>query len=884
MSEYYIDEQYLTNESDVEQKVVLSLLSKPEPLGLGFNNFHIQSKLNLRKLEIEKRQKARLYYPDYVILIDGLPLMVVEVKNNSDDLEEGYREARMYAHEINSLFPENLNPCRLVIAIHGRRLLAGSWDSMPLIDVDVNDWVMSNAGFSELVDNFGSSKLIKLSKNLKETLKTSAIYRRPINLLGGKDIQNQQIKNTFGETISIQYRHLFNPTEEAEREDIVRNAYVKVDKHLSHVDPIDKLIRKKISPSAIEANEIEDNTTPKEITLKLNNAREYNNQLLLLIGSVGSGKTTFMSYLKEIALDDAVSKSLAWIRLDLNAAPVNNIEIYTWLKNNICENIINSQSTIDLDDPDIIKEVYKDNFIAFDKMAGKLLKKDSDTYNEKLFEQIIKWRGDIDLTLESYIKYFIHNKGKELIIVLDNCDKRNLEEQLLMFEVATWLKDSIKTIVFLPLRETTFDHYRNQKPLDTVVKDLIFRINPPPLEKVIYSRIRYADRLSDKDKAGNYYTLPNGFRVHYPSTDEIFYLKSILKSLFQNNFFKKLITGLAGRDIRKGMEIFLDFCKSGHIPEMEIVKMKHNEGNYEISNHIISRVLLRGNKMYYNDANARIKNLFYSDPGDDLPNPFLRINILEWLSSRNRIKGPSGITGFWQVNDVIKDLVKLGHNADRLLADLRYMTKYGLIISESQKEDSLNYEELISINSTGFIHLELLNNMDYLSACSEDVWYSKETIAIEIAKRISNKTKDHHFSISTTLENSKDLIGYLKDVNNNFFVVQQEFLSEDAYKPPLDFENIEAKLKSFSEFKGYTSESNLPKYAKGDEVVGKIVKITAYGLICNLDNKKISGFIHISDIENENFYDDNIYHIGQEVQVIIKQYKPDHKRYNIKFK
>lgn len=881
MSEYFIEEKHLLNESDVEQKVVFKLLTTDEPSGLGFKSYHIQTKLNLRKLEIEKRAKAKLYYPDYVILIDGLPLIVIEVKKNDEDLEEAYREARMYAHEINSLFPDDLNPCQHVIAIHGRSLLAGSWDSAPSLDIKINNWVMTNEDFGALVDNFGARKCLKKVKNLKETLKTSVIYRRPLNLLGGKDIQNQQTKNSFGETISIQYRHLFNPTDEAERKDIVENAYVKVEKHLSHVDAIDRLIRKKISPSLLEANEIADNTVPIEITNKLKNARDYNNQLLLLIGSVGSGKTTFISYLKEIAIDKSVSENLFWVRLDLNAAPVNKAEIYNWLKMSIINSLKNSNAEVDVDDFDTIAKIYEDRFQAFNKVALKLLK-DSDKYNEKLFEEINKWKDDTDLTLASYINHFVHAKEKEMIVVLDNCDKRSLEEQLLMFDVATWLKENVKTIVFLPLRETTFDHYRNQKPLDTVVKDLIFRINPPSLEKVIYSRIKYADRLIKKG-GNNYYTLPNGFRVQYPSNEEIFYLKSILTSLFQNKFFRRLISGLAGRDIRQGIEIFLDFCKSGHITESQILKIKHSEGKEPLPNMVISRVLLRGNRIYYSDANARIKNLFYSDPSDDLPNPFTRLNILTWLNTRRRIKGPSGIMGFFKVDVLVGELTKLGHSSERVMSELKTMIKNGLVISESQNVDSVNFEELVSINSTGYIHLELLNNIDYLSACSEDVWYAKETIADAIAERISNRTKSKHFSTTSLISNSLDLLEYLKEVNKNFYSVQKKFLSEDAYTSALDFDDVESKIKSFTELIDvqYIEEKN--KYERGDIVKIKIVSITQHGLMCIINgNKKVVGFLHVSEIDNKNFYEDGTYIIGEELMAIVKEFKAEHRKYNLK--
>ncbi|GAL79536.1 hypothetical protein JCM19274_2044 [Algibacter lectus] len=182
-----------------------------------------------------------------------------------------------------------------------------------------------------------------------------------------------------------------------------------------------------------------------------------------------------------------------------------------------------------------------------------------------------------------------------------------------MFEVANWIKDNIQAIVFLPIRDTTFENYKHDKPLDTVVKDLIFKINPPSLEQVLSARISYISKLSNSNNDG-YYFLDNGIKVKYPSKEEENYLNSILSSLFSNNFFKNLISGFTGRNIRNGIEIFLDFCKSGHINDSEITKILKSEGKYILPNHLISKVFIRGSKVYYTDLNSRIKIYFLVFP------------------------------------------------------------------------------------------------------------------------------------------------------------------------------------------------------------------------------------------------------------------------------
>ena len=251
-------------------------------------------------------------------------------------------------------------------------------------------------------------------------------------------------------------------------------------------------------------------------------------------------------------------------------------------------------------------------------------------------------------------------------------------------------------------------------------------------------------------------------KVSYPSSDELAYLKSILKSLFQNKFFKKLIVGIAGRDIRKGIEVFLDFCKSGHISEGDILQMKKSNGDYELPNHIISRVFLRGNRLYYSDSDTKVKNLFYSEPNDKIPDPFTRVAILNWLKIRNRTKGPSGIIGFHKVSNLIKDLTILGHSLERLEAELKTLIKNSLIISESQDSSIVDNEELVSIHAPGLVHLDLLDNIDYLSACAEDIWFKTATVADAIAERISGNSDFSHLSLENSLFTSTDMINYLE--------------------------------------------------------------------------------------------------------------------------
>ena len=206
-----------------------------------------------------------------------------------------------------------------------------------------------------------------------------------------------------------------------------------------------------------------------------------------------------------------------------------------------------------------------------------LLDKDSQEYKTRMTDKILELQSNEDATAQALCRFVCGERGKALIIVLDNCDKQKRDEQLFMFQVAQWVKQEFRCLVFLPLRDVTYDNYRQVPPLDTALKDLVFRIEPPLFSEVLKKRIMLVfDQMQAETKSNSLtYYLPNGYKVVYPKTDQSLYLASILKSLFEyDRFIRRIITGLAGRDVRRAMEIFLEFCTEPTSTRSEILKIR----------------------------------------------------------------------------------------------------------------------------------------------------------------------------------------------------------------------------------------------------------------------------------------------------------------------
>ncbi len=98
----------LANESDVEHKFLWPLLTSTIPTGLGYLLVDIEP--SHPPFYESTRATPRSCHPDYVIVIAGIPVFIIEAKHPSQDVREGLREARLYAQELNAV-PTGINPC-----------------------------------------------------------------------------------------------------------------------------------------------------------------------------------------------------------------------------------------------------------------------------------------------------------------------------------------------------------------------------------------------------------------------------------------------------------------------------------------------------------------------------------------------------------------------------------------------------------------------------------------------------------------------------------------------------------------------------------------------------------------------------------------------------
>lgn len=251
-------------------------------------------------------------------------------------------------------------------------------------------------------------------------------------------------------------------------------------------------------------------------------------------------------------------------------------------------------------------------------------------------------------------------------------------------------------------------------PLDTALKDMVFRIEPPLFQAILQSRIQMAlNSIAAKGNRTLRYALPNGMHVDYPASEQAYYLSSIMRSIFEHGLHvRRLIVGLSGRNMRRALEIFLEFCTSGHIGEEEFFKIRQSKGQYVLPLRLVTTVLLRLNQRYYSSTHAYLKNILSIDEHDARTNYFTRLMIIRFLLKKMDQFGPKRLKGYEQIGSIREKLSGFGVEESVFDRELEALVRGLCVVTEDFRVENLSHEDLVALAPAGLVHNQMMGDVN----------------------------------------------------------------------------------------------------------------------------------------------------------------------------
>lgn len=714
-----------SSESDVEQALVYPMLIHGTFLGIPQDA--IKTKASLAIAIIDKGNHKRRYHPDYLVYSDAIPVMVVEAKSPLESVHEGFREGQLYAHEVNKGYPEHVNPAQYIISCNGNELAYGRWDSNDPTIVHVRDLLPSSDVLALIKSDCGWDFLQIHSAEIVRKLYPNDVFF-PYEFLGENRVRLTKIaNNAFSEELSPLLQRYFESENPHFEREIIEKAYVSSDETTRYERLFETFLRDRVAPLDDRRAEVLAPLKGKEdkLTGKLQDAKrlkELPGYLQLIIGAVGAGKSTFLKRYFDFLIPVELKRKTVFVYFNFNHAPDDLSELNTWLCDTFVEDIrSNHRDRLNMEDTAQLKAVFNVE-IKNKEGAYRLLREaGGGEFEKRLAADLIGWLDDKQGYARALARHLGGDKSLNLVFAFDNVDRRDRESQLKIFQTAQWFKNLTRSFCIICLRDTTFETYKSEPPLDTFVKSSNFYIQPPRFVDMVRRRLDLAIMsLISKSQEVLEFDIEGLGRIRYPKTNLGEYLNGIYVDLFRRKRkITMILEGLAGRSARRALEMFSAILKSGHLDTRQFTTAMLTGGNSRIQESQLIKALMRTDYLYFFEDHGFIHNV-YDFPADaKLKNHLLKFEVLEFLIENRKRPGDARVEGFFSVGFILEKFQKMGFPPGDVLSTLKVLLLQNLVIADHMRATDLANGDLVRVHASGFIHTRILAaRVDYLAACA----------------------------------------------------------------------------------------------------------------------------------------------------------------------
>lgn len=376
-------------------------------------------------------------------------------------------------------------------------------------------------------------------------------------------------------------------------------------------------------------------------------ANSLSQRPILLVGDVGVGKTSFVSYLIQIEARETLSNAIV-LYIDLGSKPAILRDLRTFIPDEISRQL-HDEYSVDIEQRDFVRAAYHSELSRWEKGIYSAIKdSDPQEYTRRQVEFLQRKMQDTDNHIKTCLEHLVRSKRKQVVVFLDNIDQRPYDFQQETFLIGNSIAQNWPAVVFISIRPETYYKSRTIGTL-SAYHPKAFTISPPRLDLVIQKRLKYALFILDK---GGLRSLP-GVGVHSGSLRN--YVKILLDSFHHNKELIEFCDNMCGGNIRLALGFIKTFIGSGHVDTQKILSLYQEQGHYQVPLHEFCRAVIYGDHEYFEPGQSVIMNVFdISTP--DTKEHFLVPIILAQLERL----GQTSTDGFVRTEAIFDVMQKLG--------------------------------------------------------------------------------------------------------------------------------------------------------------------------------------------------------------------------------
>ncbi len=437
---------------------------------------------------------------------------------------------------------------------------------------------------------------------------------------------------------------------------------------------------------------------------------------IIVLGRVGHGKSTFLSYLRLIAAKDQLSNYMQ-IEINFLDRPTVASEVQSHVFGTFDRQML-ERYEVDIHEAAFARAVLDGELRRYRRtVQGSRFAAGTEEQQSIEDDFVVNYQKDLHQYLTAVVRHLRRSHRKSLAIFFDNLDRRDDLIQEQAFLEASALARDWESLVFVCLRPGTFYRSAATGGLDAIAPRTI-SIAPPRPELVLKKRFEFA-RMVASGNAGRGKGLAetrfnNIFASELPTAAAFF--ECCRDSFEHNRDLTNVFAAVANNDMRSLLRFVREFLTSQHLNTRKI-KVLIAEGRYQLAAHEAIRALLFGDYWHYDPNQSVFPNLFDIEHADGAEH-FARPLALHFLE---RQSDTSLNHGFVPTKDVVEYLCQLGYGQTTVQSGVEWLLKTKCVEDHLGENVSASLQDQVRITSLGkFVVGELIGTFAYLDAVVVD--------------------------------------------------------------------------------------------------------------------------------------------------------------------
>jgi len=475
-------------------------------------------------------------------------------------------------------------------------------------------------------------------------------------------------------------------------------------------------------------------------------AESRRNEFVVIVGTKGAGKSTFITrFFKHILIED-VAKECHIFRINLGNSPGDVENLVDWLDRALLE--------------EMEEIIFSGMFPTFNELEGIFF----DEYSRlkkgplaKLYEtnhaefQITFGRQIEDLRtkrpheyIDALVRYVVNSKRKLPVLVFDNADHFDISFQQRAYQYARSIYEANLCLVILPVTDRTSWQLSRHGALQSFEHVSLF-LPTPPTSKIIRKRIEFLqDRIAkERERPGERYFLSRGIALSL--RDLSAFTESLQAIFLQTSKVSEWIGNLANHDVRRALMLARNFVTSPHLSVDDLLKSYLAGTALEVTTRKATTALIRGHyKVYPVGQNEFVQNIFCLR--DEIETtPLLGIRLLRLFEDAPTVEDD---TASLDLDQILEYMQGMGVEPRVTQLWLDTMLKTGLCLNFDPTVVDIEFASRLEISPAGRQHLEWARTeRQYISAMADVTPIVSEPSFVELREALTRGNQSWIYKI-----------------------------------------------------------------------------------------------------------------------------------------